>query len=137
MRDNLKDIRSVLDAGSTKSDASPTKSSKFGFKKEVRKDGFFPQMERFYQDAHQTYTRLDERFTDIEKLYEGVVLLFGEDPKNMSPEEFFGTFQKFCVSYTLAKAENEAANKTEQEKREKKEKKKVTLYQYLITIGRR
>ena len=49
--------------------------------------------------------------------------LFGEEPKKMQPDEFFGIFDLFLVSFTEARTDNEKfrRQKEEEEKRIKLE----------------
>lgn len=48
-----------------------------------------------------------------------MVKLFGEDPKSMQPEEFYGIFDSFLLSFSDAREENEKfkRQKEEEEKR--------------------
>ena len=50
--------------------------------------------------------------------------LYGEDPKNTTPEEFFGIFASFCNAFTNAKTENEVAKAKEAAERKREESKK-------------
>ena len=54
-----------------------------------------------------------------------MVKSFGEDPKQMQPDEFFGVFDMFLNSFTDARLENDRIKrvKEEEEKRAKMEEK--------------
>ena len=49
--------------------------------------------------------------------------MFGEEPKKMQPEEFFGIFDLFLTMFTEARMDNERfrRQKEEEEKRQKME----------------
>ncbi|KAJ3087483.1 Dishevelled associated activator of morphogenesis 2 [Physocladia obscura] len=82
--------------------------------------GFFETLSKFYGTAFETYQDLDARFKNAEKEFESLVILFGEDTRTTTPEEFFGIFKQFLAAYNLAKLENEmaAAKLIEDEKKE-------------------
>ncbi|KAI8815088.1 hypothetical protein BJ742DRAFT_782312 [Cladochytrium replicatum] len=81
---------------------------------------FRESMQTFYEEAQGKYKSLAETFEKAEKDYERTVLLLGEDPKTMAPDEFFGIFKTFMNSYAQAKRDNENVILKEKE-REKKE----------------
>ncbi|KAH6581690.1 hypothetical protein BASA60_002277 [Batrachochytrium salamandrivorans] len=83
-------------------------------------------MATFHAKATKIYTNLDERFKIAEAGFEKAVNLYGEDPKNATPEEFFGTFSKFTLAFLAAKADNETAVAKERELKKREEAKKAT-----------
>jgi hypothetical protein len=92
---------------------------------------FTETMGVFYKETLSIYESLDDKFKKAEKDFEKAVSFYGEDPKSMTPEEFFGIFSKFCASYLTAKQENEAAlakeisdRKREEAKRDQEEARK-------------
>ncbi|KAJ3265453.1 Dishevelled associated activator of morphogenesis 2, partial [Borealophlyctis nickersoniae] len=120
IRDNLKELKTLLDnldkdaekAATSKPPPSPTKSSSSRSPsptKGTTQDKFRIEMGRFHDIAAEKYSSLDERFKAAEKEYEKVVVIYGEDPKTTTPEEFFGIFWKFCQAFTQAKIDNETA----------------------------
>ena len=53
--------------------------------------------------------------------FENSLELFGEEPRKMQPDEFFGIFDLFITSFAEAKADNERFHrqKEEEEKRQR------------------
>ncbi|KAI8846857.1 hypothetical protein BC829DRAFT_445004 [Chytridium lagenaria] len=95
------------------------------------KNAFLVTLKTFYQSAQSAYEELDAKFKTADKEFEGLVNVYGEDPKVTTPEEFFGIFFKFVQSYNAAKADNEhavakavEAEKKEVEKRNMEERRK-------------
>ncbi|KND03814.1 uncharacterized protein SPPG_01270 [Spizellomyces punctatus DAOM BR117] len=123
LRQNIQQLKQLLEAMdkdeqkdkrlSSGSELSNSSSSKF---REV--------MGQFYEEADKAYVSLDERFKVTEKKYESAVTLYGEDPKTITPEEFFGIFWQFCQGFTQAKLDNEMAiqKAIEEEKKEKEKR---------------
>ena len=66
-------------------------------------------MQKFFNETSKIYDNLDGRFKIVEKEFEKVTELYGEDPKNTAPEDFFGIFSAFCNAFSNAKTENEVA----------------------------
>lgn len=71
--------------------------------------GFLKHMTDFFKTSSLLFKATEEKFKQAEKEYEQVVLMFGEDFKTLSPEEFFGIFSKFIATFSLAKKENSDA----------------------------
>jgi Formin Homology 2 Domain len=86
---------------------------------------FKEQMSKFYSVAEESYNALDTKFKVAEKDFETACVLYVEEPKTTTPEEFFGIFSKFCQSYTAAKKENEMALQKELQDKKREEAKKV------------
>ena len=63
---------------------------------------------------------LDANLKESEANFESLVILYGEDPKTTTPEDFFGIFSSFRSAFMNAQLENEmaAAKAVEQEKKE-------------------
>lgn len=53
----------------------------------------------FIHSAKARFEELDVRFHEMRTAYDHVVQLYGEDPKIMSPHEFFGIFHTFIRSF--------------------------------------
>ncbi|KAI9325341.1 formin homology 2 domain-containing protein [Obelidium mucronatum] len=104
IRDNLNSIKSLL----TKLEKDPTGTT------------FYQTLNAFYSNAFATYQDVDTRFKTAEKEFETIVVLYGEDAKTTTPEEFFGIFSKFVAAYNQARLDNEiaAAKVIEEEKKE-------------------
>ena len=52
--------------------------------------------------------------------YAKVVLLFGEDPKKVTPDEFFGIFDQFIQSLNEAAGHNRRRQKMKEEEEKRK-----------------
>lgn len=59
-------------------------------------------MTEFNEKASQQFQDITDLFERMTKVYEEVVVSFGEDPKAMSPEEFFGLFRNFMQSLDVS-----------------------------------
>jgi hypothetical protein len=117
--DKQKTVKEVPSATSVKSIASNSSA--------VLNTKFIEVMKKFYDQAKKVYDSQDEVFKQSEKEFEQAVLLYGEDPKNTTPEEFFGIFAKFTQSYVAAKIDNEAALAKEASEKKREEAKKVSM----------
>ncbi|KAJ3232490.1 Disheveled-associated activator of morphogenesis 1 [Chytriomyces hyalinus] len=104
IRDNLNSIKGLL----IKLEKDPTG------------EAFYATLTAFYTNAYASYQMVDTRFKAAEKEFETMVVLYGEDPKTTTPEEFFGTFRAFVNAFNAAKLDNEmaAAKLIEDEKKE-------------------
>lgn len=123
IRDSLKGIQDLLgliDKGKSASNKKTTPQGVFYSNK------FQEIMQSFYDKSYKIYEKLDQRFKKAEADYEKAVVLYGEDPKTSSPEEFFGIFAKFNSAYVAAKQENEAAIAKEIELKKREEAQKVS-----------
>ena len=136
IRDNVKKLESllqVLEAGppSPTKDAKVTENNKRSSigstfsNMSVSNAKFRDVMRQFHGVASGTYEKLDARFKKAESQYEKAVLLYGEDSRTMTPDEFFGIFWNFCVSFNAAKDENEAAIQKEEELKKREADRKV------------
>jgi hypothetical protein len=86
---------------------------------------FIEQMLKFYAKAEASYNSLDSKFKIAEKDYETACLLYCEEAKTTTPEEFFGVFSKFCQSYLEASKENYMIAQKELQDKKREEAKKI------------
>lgn len=121
MRQSLKELRDLLE--------SLKKRGETNAELKQKNATFIETMSQFYLMAEKSYVRLNEMFVMTSELYESLVLLYAEDPKTMSTEEFFGTLAQFRSAFVQAKQENEEAiqraldaERKEKEKLERLEK---------------
>ncbi|KAJ2392517.1 hypothetical protein GGI23_005204 [Coemansia sp. RSA 2559] len=87
------------------------------------KDRFLLSIRRFVTDATEQYEALSTQFTAMEETYSNSVLLYGEDPRSMTPEEFFGVFKTFTASFSQALRDN----KRERERKQAAEKRRKQI----------
>ncbi|KAJ1908528.1 hypothetical protein LPJ81_000029 [Coemansia sp. IMI 209127] len=87
------------------------------------KDRFLLSIRRFVTDATEQYEALSTQFTAMEEAYSNSVLLYGEDPRSMTPEEFFGVFKTFTASFSQALRDN----KRERERKQAAEKRRKQI----------
>jgi hypothetical protein len=106
----------------------PDKSRKSSMPKGEWNGKFVDVMKKFYSEAKAVYDAQDELFKQAEKDFDKVAIMFGEDPKNTTPEEFFGIFSKFVQGYQTCKVENEAAIAKVASEKKREEAKKVLVY---------
>jgi hypothetical protein len=107
VRDNLKEVRNLLDNLDKGADRTLKRKGKDSLN--INPNAFADLMGTFYKTSDKIYQKLDAECKSVEEQYESVVSLYGEDPKTMFPDEFFGIFWKFRQSYIQAKADNEIA----------------------------
>ncbi|KAJ1822659.1 hypothetical protein LPJ56_000646 [Coemansia sp. RSA 2599] len=84
-------------------------------------DRFLLTIRRFVLEATEQYESLTSQFAAMEEAYTNSVLLYGEDPQTMAPEEFFGIFKTFTASFNQVLRDNqrERERKRAAEKRRK------------------
>ncbi|XP_022918586.1 disheveled-associated activator of morphogenesis 1 isoform X2 [Onthophagus taurus] len=94
-------------------------------------DKFVPVMREFQATATCRLAEIEDQYQDMKTRFDRAVRLFGEDPAQIQPDEFFGIFDTFLSSLQEAKQDNENLKKKqeEEEKRAKQEAelKKLTL----------
>ncbi|KAJ2778950.1 hypothetical protein GGI15_004029 [Coemansia interrupta] len=85
------------------------------------KDRFLLTIRRFVVEATEQLEAMQSQFAAMEETYSNSVLLYGEDPRSMAPEEFFGIFKTFTASFNQVMRENnrERERKRAAEKRRK------------------
>ncbi|KAL9540551.1 hypothetical protein MBANPS3_009622, partial [Mucor bainieri] len=86
-------------------------------------------MRSFRNYAIEKFDDLEVRYTSMDVAYRDVVTYFGENPDQMKPDEFFGIFKTFTLSWERAMTDNvsarkklgnmEKARRTEEERRER------------------
>ncbi|XP_046849776.1 disheveled-associated activator of morphogenesis 1-like isoform X2 [Xenia sp. Carnegie-2017] len=84
-------------------------------------DTFVQETGAFLTAARASFKELDDSWKEMKTRYEKSVAAFGEEPKTITSEGFFGIFNAFLVSFAEAKNENEKRKKKklEEEKRAK------------------
>ncbi|XP_031573049.1 disheveled-associated activator of morphogenesis 2-like [Actinia tenebrosa] len=82
-------------------------------------DKFIESMSSFVKVAQFSCTELTDAWDELKQKYQKIVKLFGEDPKSVQSDKFFGIFTSFLVSFAEAKNQNEEIKK----KREAEERK--------------
>ncbi|KAJ2808628.1 hypothetical protein H4R20_000762 [Coemansia guatemalensis] len=84
-------------------------------------DRFLLTIRRFVVEAQEQYESLSSQFTAMEDAYTNSMLLYGEEPRGMAPEEFFGVFKTFTASFNQVHRDNirERERKRAAEKRRK------------------
>ncbi|KAI0244198.1 hypothetical protein L0F63_007271 [Massospora cicadina] len=92
-------------------------------------DTFSRGMGEFYASAARSYDALEARYDDMLKIYATVVNAMGEDPQTMSPDEFFGVFKTFLVTFERCfkevKAQDEKELKAEKRRLEQEAKERA------------
>ncbi|XP_068141170.1 disheveled-associated activator of morphogenesis 1 isoform X1 [Drosophila tropicalis] len=86
-------------------------------------DRFLPVMREFHTQASVRFAELEDKFQDMKTRFDRAVRLFGEDGSVLQPDEFFGIFDSFLVSFAEARHDNESFRRRqeEEEKRAKQE----------------
>ena len=62
---------------------------------------FGKKLDQFYRKANELFEEQEKKMVQAEEAYEAIVTSFAEDPKIMTPEEFFGIFDKFSSQYSV------------------------------------
>ncbi|KAJ3008172.1 hypothetical protein HKX48_008726 [Thoreauomyces humboldtii] len=141
LRQNLTQLKSLLDTMDKQEAKKPgeeaTKRLSSASELSTSTDPFRESMGQFYELADKVYKSASERFQITEKSYEAAVVLYGEDPKITTPEEFFGVFWQFVQGFALAKLDNERAiqkvieaekkEKEKQDREDRRRKKRETI----------
>lgn len=127
MKRQLDDLQTELDLHFSKEKENEEKDNK--------EDKFAEMMRPFLERNQQKFSDLEKRFEQMKKAFEDTVLLFGEEIKGASPEEFFGIFKTFMTSFDrvfkdntkIREKEKKAADKKEREEKDKlrKEEKRM------------
>ncbi|UYV69042.1 DAAM2 [Cordylochernes scorpioides] len=99
-------------------------------------DKFLAVMKDFMTGATYRLSDLDDSFHDMKSRYERTVRLFGEDPSQIQPDEFFGILDVFLTTFADARADN-VRRREEDEKRSKQEAEINTLDVYPAVWQRR
>ena len=64
-------------------------------------DRFIEVMSQFRDTAIEKFDQLEVRYTSMDIAYKDVVTYFGENPRDMKPDEFFGVFKTFTSSWEV------------------------------------
>ncbi|XP_014239797.1 disheveled-associated activator of morphogenesis 1 isoform X2 [Cimex lectularius] len=86
-------------------------------------DRFLPVMKDFVAVATCRLTELEDMFHDMKTRFDRAVRTFGEDNSSIQPDDFFGIFDAFLISFADARTDNEnwRKRKEEEEKRARQE----------------
>ncbi|KAJ2829097.1 hypothetical protein IWW50_001038, partial [Coemansia erecta] len=84
-------------------------------------DRFLLTIRRFVVEATEQFESLTSQFAAMEETFTNAMLLYGEQPRGMAPEEFFGVFKTFTASFSQTHRDNvrEHERKRAAEKRRK------------------
>jgi len=69
------------------------------------------------------FSEVEDKHREMRKTFETTLELFGEEPKKMQPDEFFGIFELFLATFSEARLDNDRFRrmKEEEDKRIKME----------------
>ncbi|CAB1343022.1 unnamed protein product [Coregonus sp. 'balchen'] len=86
-------------------------------------DKYVSVVSQFITVASFSFSDVEDSLTEAKELFLRAVKHFGEDAGKMQPDEFFGIFDQFLVSFAEARQENEnmRRRKDEEERRAKME----------------
>lgn len=84
-------------------------------------DKFSSSMHQFFREASTEFKRICMISNKMEECYDLVVRFYGEDPKKMQPDEFFGIFKEFTTSWEKCSADSREV-KMKQDRVEKQKK---------------
>ncbi|XP_032228211.1 disheveled-associated activator of morphogenesis 1-A [Nematostella vectensis] len=110
LRKELKEVEKELDFQTRKREKIPG-------------DKFVDVIGSFVKVAQFSCCEVEEAWEELKQKFFKAVKLFGEDPKNLSSDQFFGIFNVFLVSFAEAKHQNEEIKK----KKEAEERKRRAL----------
>ncbi|KAH9489529.1 Dishevelled associated activator of morphogenesis 2 [Bulinus truncatus] len=83
-------------------------------------DKFVTVMKDFCTVAAYNFTSVEDTCHEMRLKYETILKTFCEDPKQVQPEDFFGTIDAFLIGMTDAKHENEKFKKQKEEEEKRK-----------------
>ncbi|KAJ2399160.1 hypothetical protein GGI23_002817 [Coemansia sp. RSA 2559] len=86
-------------------------------------DKFVLSISRFVTNSTEQFEALLAQFTAMEEAYRHSVLVYGENPRSMTSEEFFGIFKTFTSSFSQALRDN----KIERERKHAAEKRRKQI----------
>lgn len=72
----------------------------------IELDKFSSTMHAFYKEAFTEFKRICMLSKKMDESYEQAVRFYGEDPKKMQPDEFFGIFKEFTDSWEKCSADS-------------------------------
>ena len=67
----------------------------------IAHDRLLEVMNNFRDSAIEKFDQLEVRYTFMDVAYKDVVTYFGENPRDMKPDEFFGVFKTFTSSWEV------------------------------------
>jgi len=106
LRSGLKDVERELEFQQRKKERLPI-------------DCFVETMTSFVKVSNFSVKECEEEFSEMKERFEKTVLFFGEDPKQVSLDEFFAIFDSFLTSFLDAKGENLAMRRKKEEEERK------------------
>lgn len=71
-------------------------------KNNEEEDGTREFLSKFYSDAKMEIQKVDEKIKSIEEKFKEVVSFYGENPKDVTIEQFFDTFSKLNKDITVS-----------------------------------
>lgn len=92
-------------------------------------DHFVQVMDEFAKKATTTFSDLNTLISNMMEEFKKTVAFFGEDPAQMSTDDFFTTFDTFLTSFSNARVEfeNNCKKQAEEEKRKEDQQKQKEL----------
>ncbi|RWS29071.1 protein diaphanous-like protein [Leptotrombidium deliense] len=91
------------------------------FKPHNSKDKFGEKMTSFHKEAKKTYESMQEMFTNMEGLFNGLGAFYVFDPKKYPLDEFFNDIKKFKDQFIESYKETQKLREEEEKKRRAKE----------------
>lgn len=87
-------------------------------------DKFAIEMHQFYKESSTEFKRIQMLSKKMEESYDQTVRFYGEDPKKMPPDEFFGIFKEFTTNWEKCSADSRE-HRLRQERLEKQKKREL------------
>lgn len=85
-------------------------------------DRFREVMTTYKEDASNRFQDLQTLYINMDSTYKDVMTYYGENPKVMRPDDFFGTFARFVITWKEATtAEEKMALKQERDEKRKRD----------------
>ncbi|KAF9436650.1 hypothetical protein BGZ76_003376 [Entomortierella beljakovae] len=69
-------------------------------------DRFYEVMQPFMDQAEKSFAKAESAMIEMETMYKECVKFYGEDGATMKPDEFFGIFKTFNISFEKAREDN-------------------------------
>lgn len=94
----------------------------------IELDKFSSAMHAFYKEASTEFKRICMLSKKMDESYDQAVRFYGEDPKKMQPDEFFGIFKEFTDSWEKCSADSREVrlkqDRIEKQKKREQERRK-------------
>ena len=91
-------------------------------------DKFSSTMHQFFKEASTEFKRICMLSSKMDESYDSAVRFYGEDPKKMQPDEFFGIFKEFTNSWEKCSADSKEVrmkqDRIEKQKKREQERRK-------------